>query len=239
VTAAIPGKVLVFGCGPLGLEVAEQLKARSTDLLLVDDDADRVAQAEGLGFAARRLSYTDDRELESLGIGSDVDVVFSLFMQDSENVFLTISVRALAAGTRIVAVTQSRESARKLLAAGASKVIDPYEISSRKIHELIRRPLVAETLERTVFGRHDLDMAEVRVPGGSYLDGRRMQEVDLAEDYDLVLLGVVDRDVSDELVFATSALDRRLDADDVLVVIGPADEIDAFKADLASDRPRR
>jgi voltage-gated potassium channel len=223
------GRVLIFGCGPLGLEVADQLRARDIKALMIDDDAEGLERAAARGFQVRALNYTDDDELKSAGLGEDVGVVFSLFMEDSRNVFLIISARALDPKVRIVTITQSGASADKLLAAGASKVIDPYEISARKIHELIRRPLLEETLEATVFGRQDLDLAEIRIPDGSSLNGAHLSGLDLAGDYNLVLLGVVDRDVSDAFIFATAGMDHRLDAGDVLVVIGPEAEVRRLK----------
>jgi len=225
-------QALIFGCGPLGLEVADQLRARGIDALMIDDDTELLERADSRGFPVRQLNYTDDEELKAAGIGRDVGVVFSLFMEDSRNVFLTISARALDPAVRIVTVTQSGASADKLLAAGASKVIDPYEISARKINELIRRPLLQETLEATVFGRQDLDLAEVRIPEGSPLDGTHLSGLDLAGEYNLVLLGVVDRDLSDAFVFATAGIDHRLDAGDVLVVIGPEGEVRRLKEQI-------
>jgi voltage-gated potassium channel len=223
------GRVLIFGCGPLGLEVAAQLRARDIDALMIDDEAEGLERAAARGFQVRALNYTDDDELKSVGLGEDAGVVFSLFMEDSRNVFLIISARALDPNVRIVTITQSGASADKLLAAGASKVIDPYEISARKIHDLIRRPLLEETLEATVFGQQDLDLAEIRIPEGSSLNGTPLSELDLAGDYNLVLLGVVDRDVSEAFIFATAGLEHRLDAGDVLVVIGPEAEVRRLK----------
>ena len=40
----------------------------------------------------------------------------------------------------IVVIMDSSESAEKLLAAGANKIIDPYEICGRKIHDMLKRP---------------------------------------------------------------------------------------------------
>ena len=47
----------------------------------------------------------------------------------------------------------------------------------------------------------------------------------------MILLGVVDRELGDEFIFATTGTDHKLDSGDVLVVIGPAEEIEKFRAD--------
>ncbi len=139
--------------------------------------------------------------------------------------FLTISAKDIDPNLKVIGLTQSKESADKLLAAGATKVINPYEISGRKIYDMLKRPLIAETIEKVVFGENDLSLAELTIDRGSFLDGKRLGQLDLSASYDLLLLGMVDRELGDEFVFLSSGLDHKLDQGDVLVVIGHSEEI--------------
>ena len=224
-------KILLFGVGPLGLDVATQLQGRGRDLLLVDDDETSLALAASKGFQTAHTDFQDDEGLRMLGIGRDVGLVFCLLPKDSQNVFLTISTRALDAEIEIVSLTQSGDSAHTLKAAGADKVIDPYEISGRKIYDLIQKPLIAETLEHTVFGQQDLNLAEVAVMEGSILDGQTLAGIEVSQRYNLVLLGVVDREQGDGFIFAVGSDSYRLDPGDILIVIGPEQAIASFKQD--------
>ena len=135
----------------------------------------------------------------------------------------------------IVCISDSAESGAKLLGAGASKVIDPYAMSAVKIHELTRRPWLVETLEATLFSREQLDLAEVELSAGSILAGERVGAVELSGHYDLILLGSVDSAQQKVLQLRNRRLDHRLKPGDLLVVIGHRDEIQRFKADIASD----
>ncbi|MES9868425.1 MAG: TrkA family potassium uptake protein [Sedimenticola sp.] len=228
-------KVVIFGCNALSMEVALRLHESAWDLTLVTKDKLCLESVQNRGFKVVEADYTDDEELKRLGIGLDVDVVFTLFEDDAQNVFLTISVRDLAPSLRIISLAQSKDSAHKLKAAGVSKVIDPYEISGRKIHDMLKRPLIAEAIERLVYGREHLNLAEVTVTEDSFLDGRRLGELGLSKRYNLVLLGVVDRELGDEFIFSTSGVDHKLDRDDVLVVIGPGEEIERLRRDSLSE----
>ncbi|MET0094122.1 MAG: TrkA family potassium uptake protein [Sedimenticola sp.] len=228
-------KVVIFGCNALSMEVALRLHESAWDLTLVTKDKLCLESVQNRGFKVVEADYTDDEELKRLGIGLDVDVVFTLFEDDAQNVFLTISVRDLAPSLRIISLAQSKDSAHKLKAAGVSKVIDPYEISGRKIHDMLKRPLIAEAIERLVYGREHLNLAEVTVTEDSFLDGRRLGELGLSKRYNLVLLGVVDRELGDEFIFSTSGVDHKLDRDDVLVVIGPGEEIERLRRDSHSE----
>lgn len=222
-------KFAVFGCNPLAIEVAWRLSLAKTSFVMVDSDAARVEAATKEGLVAELIDYTDDEALRSVGIGSHIEGMFCLFSEDSENVFLAISARALDPHLRIVAVCQAPEAAPKLLAAGANKVVDPYEISGARVHELIERPEVVDLLEQTVFGQQDLNAAEVTIPRDSWLHGVHLSALRKVMTQNLILLGVVDLERGKELILSTRGIDHKLDYDDVLVVIGARSEIDSFR----------
>jgi voltage-gated potassium channel len=220
----------LFGCNPLAIEVARRLIMARTSFVMLDSDAALVEAAHKEGMLARQIDYTDDDALRDVGIGSHIEGVFCLFTEDSENVFLAISARALDPQLRIVAVCQAPAAAPKLLAAGADKVVDPYEISGARVHELIQHPEVVELLEQTVFGQQDLNIAEITIPHHSWLHGVHLSGLRKVTTQNVLLLGVVDLERGKDLIFSTRGIDHRLDYDDVLVVIGARSEIDAFRA---------
>jgi voltage-gated potassium channel len=224
----------LFGCNPLAIEVAWRLSMVKQPFVLLDRDPALVALAREEGLSAEHIDYTDDDALRSVGIGGHIEGVFCLLGEDSENVFLAISARAMDPSLRIVAVCQAPEAAAKLLAAGADKVVDPYEISGARVHELIERPEVVELMEQTVFGLQDLNIAEVTIPAGSWLHGVRLSQLRRHMVQNVILLGVVDLERGKDLIFSTRGIDHNLDHQDVLVVIGPGGDVDAFREMIES-----
>ena len=227
-------KYALFGCNPLAIEVAWRLSLARLPFVMLDSDAGRVEDARQEGLVAERIDYTDDDALRAVGIGSHIEGVFCLLGEDSENVFLAISARALDPALRIVAVCQAPEAAARLLAAGADKVVDPYEISGARVHELIERPEVVELMEHTVFGLQDLNIAEVTIPSGSWVHGVRLSELRRHMKQNVILLGVVDLERGKDLIFSTRGIDHNLDPNDVLVVIGPSRDVNGFRAMIES-----
>ena len=225
-------RIAVFGDNSFSLEAASRLDLERFDVILVETDAIRAEQAAQQGYKTVAIDFRNDDELKSVGIGRDVDILFCFFSQDCENVFLTISARALDKNLKIIAIVENPESAQKLLAAGADKIIDPYQICARKIHELVKKPDLTHILDQTVFGRDDLNMAEVTLPKGSRLENTMLNELKLCERYDLILIGVVDKDIGMELHFAIGEKAHELNAGDILVVLGPSREIKAFKKEV-------
>jgi len=66
----------------------------------------------------------------------------------------------------------------------------------------------------------------------SMLTGRRVRDIRLGDDYNLVLVGFVDREMSENFVYSTEGCNHRLDEGDVLVVIGPNEDIDRIRQDF-------
>jgi len=225
-------RVLIFGCNQISREVASQLADRGWELTLVSDNGECLEHAEKAGFEVSVIDYTNDDALRSLGIGSGIEVVFTLFEEDSKNVFLVISTKYIDPELRVISLCQSQDAAGKLRAAGANKVIDPYTISGRKIYSIIKQPLVTETIDDVVFGRQHLSVAEMEVGAGSFVEGKRLEELNLSRRYNLMLLGVVDRELGDEFIFSAGGVDHKLDTHDVLVVIGPEAEIERLDGEM-------
>jgi voltage-gated potassium channel len=224
------GKLALFGCNALAQEVAHRLREGRRSFVMIDTDEALVAQAREAGFRVERLDYTQDDALREIGLGEDIQGIFCLLRDDSENVFLTITARAMDPGLRIVAVCRQPEAAPKLMAAGADKVVDPYAISGARVHDLIARPEVVELLEETVFGQQDLNIAEVTIPRGAWVNGKRLSDLKRHMTRKILLLGVVDTEHGRDLIFSTRNIDHHLDVGDVLVVIGAREEVEAFRS---------
>jgi voltage-gated potassium channel len=222
-------KVAIFGYNRLAVEAMMRLDKELYQLLVIEPDEKLAVLAIAEGYDTKIIDFRNDDELRAIGIGSDIKIMFCFFPHDGDNVFLTISARALDKNLTIIAVIESREAGDKLMAAGANKIIDPYEICGRKIHELIKKPDMTNILDHTVFGRHDLNMAEIEIPVGSYLQNTDVRELNLNEQYNLILIGILDKELGKDLYFSINEAPHKLDAGDILVVMGPTREIKAFK----------
>jgi voltage-gated potassium channel len=233
------GKLALFGCTSLGLEVARRLASLDQAFIMVDVEPERVQRARDEGFRVEEVDFTDDDALRGLGLGEDIEGIFCLLPEDSENVFLVITARAMDAGLRIVAICREPEATSKLMAAGADKVVDPYAISGARAYDLIARPEVVELLEETVFGHQDLNIAEITIPRGSWVHGVRLSEFKRRMTQNVLLLGVVDAEHGSDLIFSTRNIDHNLDTGDTLVIIGAREQVKSVREMIrAKDMPR-
>lgn len=225
-------KIVVFGDHHLAFELIQRLNHDQHQIIFADSDQDQLDIAAKQGFAVRCIDYRNDDDLKTVGIGRDVDLLFCFFNQDCDNVFLILSARTLDPDLEIIAIVDAPDSAEKLVAAGANKIINPYVICGRKIYERYKKPDISQVIEHTVFRRHDLNLAEIVIPEGSCLENTIASDFRLTDRYNLILIGVVDKELSEEMHFAIGAHRHKLDAGDILVVMGPVREIRAFKKDV-------
>jgi voltage-gated potassium channel len=226
-------RIVVFGYSIMSLEAISRLPKEECDILFIAANEKEASAVSEKGFDTRILDFRNDDDLISVGIGTSVDIIFCFYPKDSDNVFLTISARALDKSLTIIAIVDDSESEEKLLAAGANKIIDPYEICGRKVHEMLTKPEISNVLDHTVFGRHDLNIAQIEIPVESYLEGVHVSELNLKhEKYNLILIGVVDRELGDQLHFTNGETDHELNAGDILVVMGPSSGCRAFRNDV-------
>jgi voltage-gated potassium channel len=119
-----------------------------------------------------------------------------------------------------------------LRAAGANKVIETEEISGLRIWDIITRPIVTAILDHTLFGQANLNVTELPIPPGSPFIGRRVSGLELESRYNLILLGTVDRKMEEHFVYSQQVQNARLQAGDILVVIGPMDASASLRQDL-------
>ena len=225
-------RIAVFGYSIMSLEVMNRLNEDLYSLVFAGKDESEATLVAEKGFETKIIDFRNDDELKSIGIGGDVDILFCFYPRDSDNVFLTISARAIDKELTIVAIVDDPESAEKLLAAGANKIIDPYEICGRKTHDMLAKPDITNILDAAVFGRHDLHIAQIEIPPGSYLENTGTNELKLDEKHNLILIGVVDKESGEALHFAIGEKEYTLNAGDVLVVLGPSREIRYFKEEV-------
>lgn len=228
-------KIAVFGYNRLSYEAISRINKETHSVSVYDHKPGNVELALENGFNAACIEFRSDEDLKNIGIGSRIDTLFCCLDEDSENVFLTLSARALDKSLQIIAIVENPDAAEKLLAAGANKIIDPYQICGRKIHDMLKRPDLTDLLDQTVFGRHDLHLAEVEVPDNSFLLNDLIGQLNIGAHYNLLLVGVINKQNGEQMHFVAEDADRRLDPGDILVILGPSREIRAFKKDVNNE----
>jgi len=111
--------------------------------------------------------------------------------------------------------------------AGADKVIDLYAVSANRIHNILNKPVATRFLEGFVDHTHEYSFREIEIPVGSFLHGRKLEEVDFHR-YGIIFVGMIDVELGNSFIFVTTGLEHKLDSGDIIVCIGHDEDLERF-----------
>jgi voltage-gated potassium channel len=156
-------------------------------------------EGELTGYAWRRRMDNRVKKLSGhtvvCGAGStgihcvrELSAIGAAFVKD--NLFVTVTARALNPALRIVAKAIDPRADAKLRRAGADSVVSPNMIGGmRMVAEMVRPEVVSFLDVMTRDKDRTLRIEEVPLPAGSRLAGRRVADLELAR-HRLLLLAV-------------------------------------------------
>ena len=119
---------LICGFGRVGQAVARRLEEAGEPYVVIDANPDVRDEMEEEGVLHVDGQASDDEVLCEAGI-ERARAVIACVDSDAENIFVTITARALRPDIEIVARAAEEPTERKLIRAGANDVISPYKAS--------------------------------------------------------------------------------------------------------------
>jgi len=222
-------QAFLFGYGSQGRSLAQSLRTDHFKIHIIESDKHYYEKAKEDHFLDVILvDVTCDTQLEALHI-DDESYIICVMEDEHLNVFLTLSLRALYPNAMIVAISDSVYTTQKLKMAGASRIIDIYKVSAYRIHNMLVRPVATKLLDSFISDDSKISFKEMLIPEGSFLDGMMIDEVQFGQ-YDILLLGMLDVELSNKFIFITAGIDHKLDSGDTIVCMGYDDDLEKFSA---------
>src|SRR4029079_6172612 len=188
--AALRRHVIVCGWGRVGRAIARELSEAGKELVVVDNDAERIATIGSHLYVHGDAS--DDDVLMKAGI-ERADALIAAVSTDPANLFITLSGRSLRPDLFIVSRAREESSSAKLERAGADRVVNPQEIGGARIAAFVLRPHVTEFLD-VVMHEHEMELRleEIDVPEDSPLAGLSLGEARVRERTGAMVLALRD-----------------------------------------------
>lgn len=181
------GHVVVCGWGRVGRSVVADLVAGGREVVIVDRDESRTRDVP---HATITGDATIDATLRAAGVEHASALVAAL-EGDADNLFVTLSARAINPDLFIVARARADESIAKLTRAGADRVVNPQELGAARMASFVTEPNVAEFVDVVMHDRAlDFRLHEVPVPENSPLAGRTLREADLRARANVLVLAL-------------------------------------------------
>jgi voltage-gated potassium channel len=210
---------ILCGYGRVGSTVARELAHAGERFVVVDILPASLAVAKRDGHLVVEGDATNDAVLTEAGIDRARGLITTID-SDANNVYVTLSARALNPKLFIVARANEAGSEAKLMQAGADRVVSPYSRAGRQIAELAVRPRVADFIDFALsHGELAFSIEEVEIAPGGPLAGRTVAAL---RDDGIFALAIVRGDNDYE---TNPAADRILAAGESLIVSGSAETL--------------
>ena len=220
---------IICGYGRVGRILAKELYEQKCPFVIVDPDAERLREAEAIGFLVLIGDATEEETLRLAGI-MRARVLATVLPDDTVNVFITLTARELNGELEIIARGESPSTERKLLRSGANKVVLPAAIGAAKISQLITRPSAESLLRDAVGSAHltdelqsiGLQIVEAKIEAGSPLAGKSLRSAEIAGSGGVVIIALKKPDGT---VQPHPSGDTILEAQDTIILLGHSDTL--------------
>ncbi len=221
---------VIFGYNEFALEIAQSLKTKYSDITLfvLQDEDKKLLQDRG--FKVAKFDLLDEWSTFETEYDLDKLIVFCALEESSQNIFLTISLRATFEKLLIIALSTDQESGRKLKMAGANKIIPITQTTVNIITEILERPLVTEILNTILFAENELKIAQWSIPKNAEFIGENIEDVDWKYKYGLIILAVIRANLDTSFIYTKKANHEPLKEGDILVIVGFKYDIEVFKS---------
>lgn len=226
--------VVVCGAGTTGIHVVRELAATGAAFVVVEAKEPLAREiSREFGCAVVVGDATHDDSLLEAGVERARGVISAL-TDDRDNLYVTVTARALNPSARIVSKAVDTRAEAKLRRAGADSVVFPNMIGGMRLVSEMVRPEVVSFLDLMLRDKdRTLRIDEIPVGAGSRLDHRRVAEIDFA-GHQLILLAAK-RTVGGQSQYVyTPEADHLVEGGQVLIVLGDPARVRELSAEAAA-----
>ncbi|MFZ0043885.1 MAG: potassium channel protein [Solirubrobacteraceae bacterium] len=208
---------IVCGFGRVGRQVVRDLRRAEVQHVAVDSDPSHREEAATLGVPYIESYAADDEVLLGAGI-QRARAIIACVDSDADNIFIVLTARELRPDILIVARASADDSEKKLLRAGADRVISPYKTSGSEMARVAQHPQVAGAVQMAEYR-----LEEIEVPAACEGVGKRIEDV----RGESVIVAI---HRSDGELEAQPQPQSVIEAGDLLVAIGPPKSLERLES---------
>ena len=222
----LEGHEIVCGWGRMGQAVADELRRGARPFVVVERNPEKVRRLQEQDLSVVAGDATSEAVLRGAGIARARGLVACL-NDDAHNVYTVLTARALNPALFIVARATEEGAEARILQAGANRAVNPYQLGGLRLAHLLLKPAVVDFLDVSLGpSGNELQLEQVAVPAASPASGRTLAELDLRRSTGIAVAAVR----RGESLFPNPEASLRLEAGDVLVVLGTPPQLERFES---------
>jgi voltage-gated potassium channel len=213
---------IICGYGRVGQTICDILSSKPLKLVVIDKDPEKIEELHKKDLLYIEGEATDENILIAAGIERAKSLITALGA-DMDNVYVTLSARGINPNLFIMARSGDVGSGKKLLRAGANKVVSPYRIGARRMTQMILRPTVTDFLDLAMMERNmNIQMEEIPVNSSSNLIGIPLEDSGIRRDLNLIIIAI--KKSSGDMLFNPSSK-TTIEAGDTVIAVGESDNL--------------
>jgi len=183
----------------------------------IDNDPKVIEKIESENYLYLQGDSIEEDILIKAGIKNARGLVAAV-SSDADNVYITLTARELNPEIFILARASYEGAERKLLRAGADKVISPYVIGGIRMAHAILRPTVVDFIElATPKQSMELQLEEITVRKASRFIDVSLSDCAIRQDMGLIIVAI--KKATGQMVFNPSS-ESRIELGDTVVALG-------------------
>jgi voltage-gated potassium channel len=212
---------IVCGFGRIGKIICDELAAEGIKFVVIELDTEKTKGLDDK-YLYLNMDARDEDALEAAGIKTAKGIVTAVY-SDADNVFITLTAKGLRPDIFVLSRASEQGNEGKLLRAGASRVMSPYQIGGSRMAQVLKRPTVMDFIDSAMMkSEFGLSLEEAVVGENSDLAGKTLLENNMRRDYGVIIVAI--KRATSEMIFNPVPTDK-LEAGDVIVVIGKDEEL--------------
>lgn len=219
---SLSNHVVVCGYGRNGMQAAERLNAYQRPFVVIEKDREVVEKYEGkILFIEGDAS--EDEVLREAGI-EKAQYLITAMPDDAANLFVVLSARQLNHKLFIISRASQVASQKKLVLAGANKVIMPDKIGGDHMASLVVMPDLITFMDKlSIEGGHTTNLEEVHIEDfADQEEYNSLRDLDLRRKTGCTIIGYIAPD--GEYIINPEA-DLELQPKSKVIVLGRPEQI--------------
>ena len=223
--------VIVCGFGRVGSTAWEALARDNIPAVVIERDPDVIELALDSGALVVEGDATKDDVLREAGVVKARSVIAAV-ASASDNLVITLSVRALHPDLLVAARAVDLETENKLTLAGATAVVTPELVGGERMAAMATEPGLTDFLDAVVHTSSiEFRIKRFEVIENSRFVGKTLAELDLRKDAGAMVIGVAS---PDQTVRINPDPQHPFAAGDVVFGLGSEGDLDRLSAIIAS-----
>ncbi len=221
--SALQGHIIIAGGGETGHYIADELRVSLRSFVVIERDHERIERLAAEGILYVEGDASEEHVLEEAGIMRAKGMAIAL-PTDKENLFVTVTARQMNPKLTIIAKGVEPNIEKKLLTAGADKVVRPAFIGGMRIASELIRPMAVTFMDKML--RDPVDhtrIEEVVINERCLLEGQTIASSQFRQKTGLQVVAI--RRPGETLFDYHPRADEKLSPGTVLVVIGRTEDV--------------